>query len=146
MSIFPLPIYWDKLKEPFLKECAEHKRFSGTSHYCEDLENVMQCYDLLESCYSGTNLNKLKAVALELSVQTVGVYNDEVEDKMQDCPVYTQLVGMRNSKKVLYVGIGVGLLVVVALGATVYWYLRKKSGRYSSYNHTASELKSFQDA
>ena len=98
----------------------------------------MQCYDHLESCYSGTNLNKLKAVALELSVQTIGVFDDEVEDKMQ--------VGMRNSKKVLYVGIGVGLLVVVALGATVYWYLRKKSGRYSSYNHTASELKSFQDA
>ena len=106
----------------------------------------MQCYNHLESCYTGKNLNKIKAAALELSVQSIGVFNDEAEDKLQDCPIYTELVGMRNSKKALYAGIGVGLLMVVALVATVSCYYRRKSGRYSSYNHTASELKSFQDA
>ena len=113
------------------------------SQYCEDLENIIQCYDHLESCYSGKNLDKLKGAVLELSVQTIGVFNDEIEDKLQDCPIYRQLVGLRNSKKALYagIGIGVGILIVVALIAWV--RCRKVPG---SYAQTASELKYFQDA
>ena len=126
-----------------VKDCAESKQFSRSSHYCDILENSMQCYDHLESCYSGKNLDKFKAAAMELSVQTIGAFSDEIEDMLQDCPIYRELVGMRNSKKVLYVGIGVGLLVVVALVAGLIY---RKTRRYSSYNHTDSELKSFQVA
>ena len=104
----------------------------------------MQCYDHLESCYTGKNLDKIKAAALELSVQSIGVWSDEAEDKLQDCPIYTALVGMRSSKKALYAGIAVGL--VVALVAVVTCYYRRKKRAFSSYNHPASELKSFQDA
>ena len=105
----------------------------------------MQCYDHLESCYTGKNLDKIKGAALELSVQSIGVFSDEVEDKLQDCPVYTALIGMRNSKKALYAGIAVGL--VAALVAALTCYYRRKKRSHSPYFHsTASELKSFQDA
>ena len=113
------------------KNCAVLKKFSRTSHDCDDLEKIMQCYDHLEACYVEKNLDKVKAAALELSVQAIGVFNDEIEDKLQDCPIYTQLVGMRNSKKALYVGIGVGLLIGVALIACL---LYRKTRRYSPYN------------
>ena len=77
------------------KTCNKLKKFSPSSHYCDDLENSMQCHNHLEDCYTEKNLNKFKY--LEFTVQTIGVISDEVEDKLQDCPIYTQQVGLRNS-------------------------------------------------
>ena len=88
-------------------------------------------------------LDKLKGSVLELSVQTIGVLNDDIEDKLQDCPIYRELVGLRSSKKALYAGIGVGLLLAVALTA---WFIIRKNRRNTTTYQTASELKAFQDA
>ena len=39
---------------------------------------------------------------MELSVQLIGEFDDETEDMLQDCPIYTELVGMRNTTKMTY--------------------------------------------
>ena len=140
------------------KECKKGKEFSPTSHYCDDLENMMQCYDHLETCFTDKNLNKFKGAALELSVQTIGMISDEVEDALQDCPIYIELVG--KSKKLLFAGIAVGLVIVAAFVVFLIWRRRRRSGsgyslciityNYSvfrsgsgySYSQTATELKS----
>ena len=126
------------------KDCGEHKQYPASLHYCDALESAMHCYDHLESCYTGNNLDKIKAAAMELTVQTIGVFDDEFEDELQDCPIYTQLVGLRNSKKVLYVCIGVGLPIVLIGCLALYYCRRKSQTRLSSYNQTP--LKTFQDA
>ena len=123
------------------KECKKEKVFSSTSHYCDDLENMMQCYDHVETCYTDKNLNKFKGAALELNVQAIGMLSDEVEDALQDCPIYIELVGLRKSKKVLYAGIAVGLVIVSAFVVFLLWRRRHRSSEYS-YNQTATELKS----
>ena len=93
-----------------------------------------------------TTWTGFKAAAMELTVQTIGVFDDDIEDMLQDCPIYTQLVGLRNSKKVMYVCIGVGLPIVL-IGCLAFYYRRRKSQiRFSSYNQTPSQLKTFQDA
>ena len=140
------------------KECKKGKEFSPTSHYCDDLENMMQCYDHLETCFTDKNLNKFKGAALELSVQTIGMISDEVEDALQDCPIYIELVG--KSKKLLFAGIAIGLVIVAAFVVFLIWRRRRRSGsgyslciityNYSvfrsgsgySYSQTATELKS----
>ena len=109
------------------RECREGKHFSRTSHYCDDLKNSMQCYDHVETCYTDKNLNKFKGAALELSVQTIGMFSDEAEDMLQDCPIYIELVGLRNSKKLLYAGIAVGLVIVAAF--LVCFFLSEKTPR-----------------
>ena len=73
-----------------------------------------------------------------------GVFDDDFEDELQDCSIYTQLVGLKNSKKVLYVCIGVGLPIVLIGGLAFYYRRRKSQTRLSSYNQTP--LKTFQDA
>ena len=108
------------------KECKKGKEFSPTSHYCDDLENMMQCYDHLETCFTDKNLNKFKGAALELSVQTIGMISDEVEDALQDCPIYIELVG--KSKKLLFAGIAVGLVIVAAFVVFLIWRRRRRSG------------------
>ena len=123
------------------KECKKGKQFSPTSHYCDDLENLMQCYDHVETCFTEENLKKFKGAALELSVQTVGMFSDDVEDALQDCPIYIELVGLRNSKKLGYVGMAVGLVVVVACAVFFIWRRRRRTSGHS-YNQTATELKS----
>ena len=101
----------------------------------------MQCYDHIETCFTDKNLNKFKGAALELSVQTIGMFSDEVEDALQDCPIYIELVGLRKSTKFLYAGIAVGLVVVAAFVGFLVWRRRRRSSGYS-YNQTATELKS----
>ena len=123
------------------KACKKGKVYSPTSHYCDDLENMMQCYDHIETCFTDKNLNKFKGAALELSVQTIGMFSDEVEDALQDCPIYIELVGLRKSTKFLYAGIAVGLVVVAAFVGFLVWRRRRRSSGYS-YNQTATELKS----
>ena len=123
------------------KECKRSKEFSPTSHYCDDLENLMQCYDHVETCLTDENLKKFKGAALELSVQTIGMFSDEVEDALQDCPIYIELVGLRNSKMLGYVGTAVGLVIVAAIVVFFIWRRRRRSTGYS-YNQTATELKS----
>ena len=85
-----------------------------------------------------------KGAALELSVQMVGLISDEAEDKLQDCPIYIDFVGLRRSKKFLYAGITVGVVVIVGLIGVCIW--RKKNSRFLArgrevnvYNKTASE-------
>ena len=85
-----------------------------------------------------------KGAALELSVQMIGLISDEAEDKLQDCPIYIELVGLRRSKKFLYAGITVGVLVFAALIGVCIW--RKKNSRFVArgrdvnvYNKTATE-------
>ena len=71
------------------------------SDYCTALERVMECYNTLDECYTSENLKKFKAASLELSVQLIGTISDETKDKFQDCPIYTELVGIRNSTKMM---------------------------------------------
>ena len=85
-----------------------------------------------------------KGAALELSVQMIGLISDEAEDKLQDCPIYIELVGFRRSKKFLYAGITVGVVVIVGLIGVCIW--RKKNSRFLArdrdvnvYNKTATE-------
>ena len=124
------------------RECREGKHFSRTSHYCDDLKNSMQCYDHIETCYTDKNLNKFKGAALELSVQTIGMFSDEAEDMLQDCPIYIELVGLRNSKKLLYAGIAVGLVIVAAFVVCFFYRRRHRRSSGYSYDQTATELKS----
>ena len=85
-----------------------------------------------------------KGAALELSVQMIGLISDEAEDKLQDCPIYIELVGLRRSKKFLYAGITVGVVVIAGLIGVCIW--RKKNSRFVArdrdvnvYNKTATE-------
>ena len=85
-----------------------------------------------------------KGAALELSVQMIGLISDEAEDKLQDCPIYIELVGLRRSKKFLYIGITVGVVVFAALIGFCMW--RKKNSRFVArgrevnvYDKTATE-------
>ena len=126
------------------KDCGKHKEYTASLHYCDALESSMHCYDHLESCYTGNNLDRFKAAAMELTVQTIGVFDDDFEDELQDCSIYTQLVGLKNSNKVLYVCIGVGLPIVLIGCLALYYRRRKSQTRLSSYNQTP--LKTFQDA
>ena len=109
------------------KECKKGKEYSPTSHYCDDLENMMQCYDHLETCFTDEALKKFKRAALELSVQTIGMFSDKVEDALQDCPIYIELIGLRKSKKLLYAGIAVGLVIVGAFVVFLVWRRRRRS-------------------
>ena len=85
-----------------------------------------------------------KGAALELSVQMIGLISDEAEDKLQDCPIYIELVGLRRSKKFLYAGITVGVVVFAALIGFCMW--RKKNSQFVArgrevnvYDKTATE-------
>ena len=42
------------------KDCAKHKQFSPALRHCDDLENIMQCYDHMESCFTGHPVPKVK--------------------------------------------------------------------------------------
>ena len=68
-----------------------------------------------------------KGAALELSVQIIGLISKEAEDKLQDCPIYIDLVGLRRSKKFLYARITVGVVVFALIGFCIW---RKKNSRF----------------
>ena len=104
------------------------------SDHCNALDRIMECYNTFDECYTSENLKKFKAASLELSVQLIGTVSDETEDMLQDCPIYTELVGMRNSTKMMWVGISVGIIVVVAVIA---FFIYKKSQR-PRYNQAAT--------
>ena len=62
---------------------------------------------------------------MEASLQLIGEFDDETEDMLQECPIYTELVGMRNTTKMTYVGIAIGIVVVIA-AVILCWYCYKK--------------------
>ena len=73
---------------------------------------------------------------MELSLQLIGEFDDETEDMLQDCPIYTELVGMRNTTKMTYVGIAVGVVVVIVVALLCWYCYRKKSTQ--SYGRAAT--------
>ena len=73
---------------------------------------------------------------MELSVQLIGEFDDETEDMLQDCPIYTELVGMRNTTKMTYIGIAVGVVVVIVVALLCWYCYRKKSA--TSYGRAAT--------
>ena len=104
----------------------------GTHHSdpCNALERIMECYNHFDECYTSKNLKKFKAASLELSVQFIGTKSDETEDMFQDCPIYTELVGMRNSTKMMWIGISIGVIVVIAV-ITFFIYKKYQRPRYN---------------
>ena len=107
------------------------------SDYCNALERIMECYNTFGECYTSENLKKFKAASLELSVQLIGTVSDETEDMFQDCPIYTDLVGMRNSTKMMWIGISVGIFMVVVVIASFIIFKKSKQPRYSQTATTA---------
>ena len=73
---------------------------------------------------------------MELSLQLIGEFDDETEDMLQDCPIYTELVGMRNTTKMTYIGIAVGVVVVIVVALLCWYCYRKKSTK--SYGRAAT--------
>ena len=104
------------------------------SGHCNALERIMECYNHFDECYTSENLKKFKGASLELSVQLIGTVSDETEDMFQDCQIYTKLVGMRNSTKMMWVGISIGLIVVIAV---IGFFIYKKYQR-PRYNQAAT--------
>ena len=73
---------------------------------------------------------------MEASLQLIGEFDDETEDMLQECPIYTELVGMRNTTVWMYVGIAVGIVAVIAVVLLCWYCYGKKSGH--SYGRAAT--------
>ena len=71
---------------------------------------------------------------MEASLQLIGEFDDETEDRLQECPIYTELVGMRNTTVWMYVGIAVGIVAVIAV--VLLCWCRMRSGH--SYGRAAT--------
>ena len=116
------------------------------SDYCTALERVMECYNTLDECYTSENLKKFKAASLELSVQFIGTVSDETEDMFQGCPIYTELVGIRKSTKMMWEGIFIGVIIVIAFIASFILYKNdykcnircNNRSKHPSYNQAAT--------
>lgn len=74
---------------------------------------------------------------MEASLQLIGEFDDETEDMLQDCPIYTELVGMRNTTVMMYVGIAVGIVVVIA-AVLLWWCCYRKRWSGHSYGRAAT--------
>ena len=113
------------------KTCAKNMESQLTfSHHCNALERMMDCYNNFAECYTPEKLKMFKAAALEAGVQLIGSFDDEKEDMFQDCPIYTEIVGMRHSTKMMYVGIAVGVTIVVIGVVLFVIYKRSQRPRY----------------
>lgn len=100
------------------------------SHHCDVLERAAECQHHFDECYTPEKLEKLKAASMEAIVQLIGTFDDDTEDMLQDCPIYTEIVGMRNSTKMMYIGISVGVIVILAV-MTFLLYKRYNRPRYN---------------
>ena len=83
--------------------------------YCDAIESLVECYAHFDTCCDYEDLEKFKGAVLESSLQLLGEFSDETEGMLRKFPIYTELVGLRNTTKIMYVIIALGIIAVIAI-------------------------------